>query len=180
MLIERGYREKGFSLIEVAIVMVIIALVLTFGLPGFAEWSQNTQIRATAESIHGGLQVARTEAVRRNIRIELVLNGVTGTEGVTGWVVREAANNANIIQSKPDNESSSRVTVISTPSNVATVTFDGTGRSPAGTINMTQIDVDSAALSATASRDLRIVISPGGQIRMCDPTVTASGDPRRC
>jgi type IV fimbrial biogenesis protein FimT len=179
MLIRQRHGEQGFSLIEVSIVMVIIAVVLMFGVPGFAEWSQNTQIRATAESIESGLQSARAEAIRRNVRIDFRLNGTAGDEGITGWVVRETAS-GTVLHSKPNGESSTRVKITPLPSGEDTVTFDGTGRSPAGTTNMTQIDIDSGALSASASRNLRIVISIGGQIRMCDPTVTASGDPRRC
>lgn len=187
MLVGRQPRNnRGFTLIEVAIVMVIIAIVLTFGLPGFAEWSQNTQIRATVESIQSGLQTARYEAVRRNTRIEFRLSGNIGNEGATGWSIWTVTPSAEI-QSKPDREGSRRI-VVTTPNANATerITFDGTGRTPAGAVAnadgtafLTTINITSPAVSAP--RNLRLLVSPGGMVQICDPNPNiAAGDPRRC
>lgn len=187
MLISRSPRgNRGFTLIELAIVVAIIAIVLTFGLPGFAEWSQNTQIRATAESIQSGLQTARYEAVRRNMRIEFRLSGNIGDEGATGWSIWTVSPSAQI-QSKPDREGSYRI-VVTTPNTNATerITFDGTGRTPAGVLTnadgtafLTTINITSAAVSSP--RNLRLLISSGGMVQMCDPDpAIATGDPRKC
>lgn len=178
--------ERGASLIEVAIVLVVIALTLSFGLPSFTEWSQNTQIRATAESLQSGLQTARTEAVRRNMRIEFRLSDKIGTAGGTGWSIWSVTPSASI-QSKPDAEGSYRI-VVSTPSDNLTdrITFDGSGRTPTGTTTnadgsnfLSQIDVKSSTVGTT--RNLRLIISTGGLIRMCDPNDSIpTGDPRKC
>lgn len=186
MLSTTGQPQRGLSLIELAITIAILAITLMFGLPAFMDWTQNTQLRTVAESVHSGLQLARAEAVRRNTRIEFKLSDNAGTAGVTGWTVR-FANTGVAIQSKPDGESSGNVTITPSPAGADTVTFDGTGRLPSGTTTnangsafVTQMDIDSAALSATNSRDLRIIIGSGGQIRMCDPNVSGTGDPRKC
>ena len=178
--------RSGFSLIELMIVIAIFALVLLFGLPSFSEWSQNTQIRATAESIQSGLQVARSEAIRRNIRVEFRLSDSIPNQGATGWSVWSVNPSAQI-QSKPDNQSSGRVTVTALPSGADRITFDGSGRTPTGvttnadgTAFLTQINIDSSGLTATQSRDLRINLGLGGMIRMCDPNVSTNGDPRKC
>ena len=41
------------------------------------------------------------------------------------------------------------------------------------------IAVDSSVLGADQTRDLRVIVSPGGMIRMCDPNV-GEDDTRRC
>jgi type IV fimbrial biogenesis protein FimT len=57
---------------------------------------------------------------------------------------------------------------------------------PPGNLNadgsslLTQIDIDSAVMAAANSRDMRILIGTGGQIRMCDPNVAEATDPRAC
>ena len=44
----------------------VLGIMLALGLPSFVETIQNMQVRTAAESILDGLQIARSEAVRRN------------------------------------------------------------------------------------------------------------------
>ncbi|MGH8755835.1 MAG: pilus assembly FimT family protein, partial [Burkholderiales bacterium] len=67
----------GFTLIELMIVIAVVGVLLTLGLPEAATWIQNTKIRAKSESISNGLQLARAEAVRRNTRIQFMLTNST-------------------------------------------------------------------------------------------------------
>lgn len=176
---------RGVTLIEIAIGLAIIAIMMMFGLPSMTDWLQNTQIRTAAEAIQNGLQSARAEAVKRNTNVEFILSN-PGATGGTGWSIR-LVNSGTVIQSKPDGEGSTSGILTVTPAGATTVTFNGFGRMPTtpatnddGSAFMTQIDVDSAALSAADSRNLRIAISSGGQIRMCDPNVSDTTDPRSC
>lgn len=178
-------RERGVTLIEIAVGLAIVALTLTIGMPMMADWLQNLQIRNAAEGIHGGLQVARGEAVRRNAHVEFVLSN-PGAVGGTGWTVRDVRT-ATVIQAKPDGEGSAKAIVAVQPADATTVTFNGLGRTPTspatngdGTPFLTRIDIDSSVMAAGDSRDLRVTIGSGGQIRMCDPNVSDSADTRSC
>ena len=177
--------ERGVTLIEIAIGLVIIATTLMFGLPSMADWIHNLQIRNAAEAVQNGLQTARGEAVRRNANVEFVLSN-PGVAGGTGWTVRVVRTGATV-QMKPNGEGSASATLAVLPAGATTVTFNGLGRTPTspannddGTPFLTQIDVDSSVMSAADSRELRIVIGSGGQIRMCDPSVSEPTDPRSC
>jgi type IV fimbrial biogenesis protein FimT len=66
--------QRGFTIVEVLISLVVLGVLLALGTPGFVEWLQNQQIRAAAEATLNGLQVARGEAVRRNtpVRFQIV------------------------------------------------------------------------------------------------------------
>jgi len=66
--------QRGFTIVEIMISLVVIGVLIGLGAPGFVEWLQNQQIRAAAEATLNGLQVARGEAVRRNtpVRFQLV------------------------------------------------------------------------------------------------------------
>lgn len=178
-------RHYGASMIEVAISLVIIALLVTLGIPSLSEWIHNSRIRTAADTILAGLQVARTEAVRRNANVQFTLNN-PGTSGGTGWTVTLVSGNQQI-QSAPDGEGTTKVIATPTPGDATAVTFTGIGRTPTKGLNadgspvLTQIDIDTTALAASLSRELRVTISSGGQIRVCDPNVSASGtDPRAC
>lgn len=165
----------GFTLIELMVGIAIVGILIMIALPNFTIWIQNTQIRAGAEGILSGLQLARTEAVRRNVSVQLVLGNQTG------WTV-SLPSTAETIQSRTELEGSKNATATVTPGGANTVTFNGLGRvvgNADASPSITQIDVDTAALAAADSRELRIVVGGGGNIRLCDPQV-AAGDPRAC
>lgn len=76
--------QRGVSLIELIIGIVVLSLVLALGMPSFSAWVQNTQTRTAAESILNGLQLARNEAVRRNANVRFSL---TNGSGKVAWQV---------------------------------------------------------------------------------------------
>jgi type IV fimbrial biogenesis protein FimT len=173
---------EGLSLIEMLVVVAIVAILASAGIPSFNEWIQNTQIRTAAESIASGLQTARAEAIRRSTPIEFTLTG-NGGVGETGWQIVER-NTGAILQSAPASEGSRNATLTTTPGDARTVTFSSLGRvadsNSDATPVLNQIDIDNTNLDSSISRDLRIGITVGGSIRMCDPAVYTTGDPRKC
>jgi len=177
MLAATRHRLHGFTLIELMIAIAVLAILLAVGVPSFQTWMLNTRIRTTADAMQNGLQLARAEAVRRNERVRFVLSGNTG------WIVQ--TDGGTQIQARPSAEGSSNVTVTVTPANATTVTFNSLGivtSNTDATASITQLDVDvpTTILAASQSRELRVAITSGGQVRMCDPYFTATGDPRKC
>ncbi len=177
--------ERGATLIEIAVGLAIVAVLAALGLPSVADWIENTQIRTAAESVQNGLQLARGEAVRRNTNVQFVLTA-PGTTGGTGWTVT-IASTGEVVQSKAAGEGSRKVVVTPTPGGATTITFNGLGRTPTappnkadGSAFLTQVDLDVPTLAADQSVELRILISTGGQIRLCDPNATSATDPRKC
>jgi hypothetical protein len=64
-----------------------------------------------------------------------------------------------------------------------TIVFNGLGRVASRNTAIAQIAVDSSAVVAAETRELRIELTDGGLIRICDPdpVITARiGDTRRC
>lgn len=195
--------HAGMSLIELLIGLVIFGLLMMIGLPNMAIWLNNSQIRSTGETMLAGLQLARTEAVKRNqvVRFQMVSDLTSGCVISTGgksWVVSlddpagacDAAphdvNAPRVIQSRSGDEGTPRTVLVGTPA--ATVHFNGLGRvtSPGGAANLSQILISNPVggtcehVDGGAMRCLRINISVGGEARMCDPAVTDATDPRIC
>jgi len=180
--------SAGFTLIELIITITVLAIMLFIALPNFAIWIQNTQIRTAGEAILNGLQLARTEAVRRNVNVELRMDVSSGwTVCVAGTGPACVAGTPEFIQSRLAGEGSSAALVTITGSLVGnnpanTVTFNSFGSvvaNPDGTKSVTEIKIDSPALAAADSRQLCILIRAGGTVRMCDPQV-ATTDTRTC
>lgn len=72
-------RQRGVTITEIMVSVAVLAVILTIGIPSVSMWMQNTQIRSTAESVLTGLQLARAEAVRQNIRTRFQFANPNGT-----------------------------------------------------------------------------------------------------
>lgn len=172
-MLKLSHRARGVSLIELMIGLAILAILLMGGLPSFAAWIQNTQIRTAAESFQNGLQLARAEAVRRNANVQFVMGAASD------WTVSLVSDPANPLEARPA-EGSANTAVTLTPAAATKVTFGGLGRIVAnddGSAALTEIKADSA--TTAGSRTMCVTLSATGAIRMCDPQ-RAAGDPQAC
>lgn len=183
-------RQHGFNLIEVMVTLTVLAVLISLGVPGFVEWLQSQRLRAGAEAIVNGIQVARGEAIRRNLPVTVGLEPPT-----TAWTVCEATVSPcdsttvapNFIQNKSAQEASGNASITTTPG-ANMLTFSALGSlidNYDGTPRLTQVDISypPAVCSADGGnmRCLRVVITPGGSVRMCDPTpAIVAPDPRAC
>ena len=80
--------QRGFTLIELLVGMTLLAVLLGLGAPAMGTYLQNSKLASAAASYYTGLQMARTEAIRRNVRTEFVL---TDTRGLPRRTSRNAA-----------------------------------------------------------------------------------------
>lgn len=198
-------RSRGFSLIELMVVLAIMGVLLAAVSPSLIDWMVNMRIRNTSDALLNGLQLARQEAIKRNQSVSFWL--VTNTAGDLSslddscdlssssgsWVVSvrspvgncTAAPSATVapmlVASHAVGDGATGVSVNALASDSATaattVTFNGTG----GVVNadrIARIDVEATS-GASSHRSLRVEISGIGAVRMCDPAVVAT-DPRAC
>ncbi len=173
-----GTAQYGVTLVEMLIGIAILGILMAVGLPSYTAWIQNSQIRTAAESVLNGMQLARNEAVRRNANVQLVLGAQSS------WTISVPSTAAQI-QTRNYGAGSNNVTVVATPGAATTITFNSLGRVVANadasaTITQLDFNVPTTILAATASRNLRILVGAGGNVRMCDPKVTDVADPRFC
>lgn len=197
-------RQQGMSLIEVMVAITLAAILLALGAPSFYTGMQNRQIRTAADAIQNGLQMARTEALRRNRNVRFTLrdgNGWTvGCDPADATIIdgqeacpavlqtREASEGSTNVTVTPVQLLQSNLSVVGTPVFLGDLGFTGLGRTVAGSLpagNIAEYQVTNPGGGTCAAqggemRCLSIRITAGGQIRMCDPAVTAAGDPRAC
>ncbi len=186
------------------VVSIITILALVAG-PNLSIWLDNTRIRNAADAIQGGLQTARAEAIKRNQNITLWLVSSNATNQLDNtcelsstsgsWVVSvsspaKACENPpsttvspRIVTTRGIGDSGARVNVIARQADGTTaatsVTFNGFGR-VVNTDAISRIDI-TGMNNDVSYRNLRLMISSAGQIRMCDPSIgSTSSDPRKC
>lgn len=193
MLIPR--KQGGVSLIELMIGIVIFSFLMVLGAPSFSLWMQNTQTRSAAESIQNGLQIARTEAVRRNANVRLSLTDASGRVAWSVDCVNVTADCPAGIQTRSGGEGGANaragisvdvaIPAIGTAITAGTglpagVTFDGLGRIPTANAGVDIARVDVTNSVRADARRMVILISTGGQTRMCDPAIALATNPQGC
>lgn len=176
--------NDGITLIELMVGIAIVAIVLALGAPSFASFIQNSKIRNAADAMVNGLNLAKAEAVRRNTQVKFSLSGTDSS-----WQVGCATASADCpdsIQGRSASEGSTGISVTATDSELA---FDGYGRVATALASGANATFDlgnpaggTCVAAGGAMRCLRVVVSVGGQIRMCDPALTLSkpSDPQAC
>lgn len=197
-------RVSGVTLVELIVVMFLISMLLLATVPSVAEWIRNVRVRSTAESIASGMNRARTEAIKQNKVVTFWLVNSPGVVGVldascvrssmsASWVVSlddptgacgaapSTTASPRLISSKAAGESGEGVIIAAVDasgSSADSISFNGFGQPVTGIGGAPIATLDITA-SSSGARRLRIVVSTGGDMRLCDRDVSSS-DPRRC
>jgi type IV fimbrial biogenesis protein FimT len=176
-------QQFGFTLVELMLTVAVFVILASFAIPSFQEMVQNSKTRNAAESVHTGLQIARSEAVKRNTNVQFDFRGSN-----SAWTVCTSpataggcpgADNATTIQSRAMGEGSSTdIAITATPAGPYVYSSLGVMVSPAPAAGLVKIEVKNSA--ATSGRNLRVEIGTGGSVRVCDPQLTDANDPRKC
>lgn len=162
-------KSKGFTLIEIVVVIAILSIIAAIAVPSFRTMILNAEGRAAAESILNGLQHARTEAVTRNARVEFVV------ANDTSWNVQLL--DGTDLLTRISAETSANVSATSAGATTATFNSFGMLVNNADASNQLLI----VNVSATGgSKTLRVVIGSGGSVRMCDPGLTSGSSAAAC
>ena len=85
--------QRGFTLYELLITLLVVGVVLTFGLPNLSEFTQNSRMTSTANDMHASFLMARSEAARAKTNITICASsdpmGVANCDGTwdQGYIV---------------------------------------------------------------------------------------------
>jgi len=86
--------QRGFTLYELLITMLVIGIVLSVGIPSFSDFTRNSRITSTANDMHSSFQLARSEAARSKAPITICSSadplGAALCDGASfddGWII---------------------------------------------------------------------------------------------
>ena len=192
----RRLGERGFSLVELMIAVSILGFLIALGMPSLSIYIQTARLGNMAKSFYSGAQLARTEAIRRNQAVEFVLTDTPVAPGIetaavpsaTGrnWLVRltNASGVVQLVEARSVLEGGGLVPGMTTAGTAATISFNSLGANVAAATDTIAIANPPAGLCDPAGpvRCWNIVVSPGGQIRLCNPSAASAsaGDTRGC
>jgi type IV fimbrial biogenesis protein FimT len=90
---DRGTRAAGFTLVELLIGLAVLAVLLSLGIPGFASIIQSNRLSSETNDLITALNLARSEASKRGLRVSVCGLDTAGTNCATtpswanGWIV---------------------------------------------------------------------------------------------
>ena len=149
----RRLPQRGFTLVELLVIMTILAVMLGLAVPSFRNFIASQRVKSAAYELSTSMLLARSEAIKRNTSVTIA--PATASDWTSGWnVTYIAGGTATALQ---NTTSFAGITVTSAP---ATISFGPTGRSTATSVSYWQFDdgqttrcirLDTAGVASTTS-----------------------------
>ncbi|WP_233864247.1 GspH/FimT family pseudopilin [Paraburkholderia adhaesiva] len=174
---------EGFSLIEIMVVVVLLAICATISTPVFVTWRVRDEVNARADALLVTLAYARNEAIRRKTRVTVcrvdtagncLASGKACPSGAVDWscgwaVTAEVAGALRLLRVKP------ALDEIGVAAPLGSITFTPPAGQAIGVMRDFEVAprIVSAATSGAAWRRC-IRIAAGGRARISDGACKAS------
>ena len=130
---------KGFSLIELIIVMAIIGIVAAIASPSFYKYRQNTNLKEATRELAGDITYYKQVAVSENVRYRIAFDQAANTYTIKKESPANSGTYVDLSTKSPGSVSSS-VIIMGSPNDpsftggVAYITFQPRGTMSAGTV----------------------------------------------
>ncbi len=186
----RARRSGGFTLVELMVTVVLLSLLLGLAAPNFRVWVRNAQVRTVSDALQNGMRLAQSAALQRSRQVVFLLtdddactNTITAAANGVNWSIRTVPLTAGeasvVVQCGVLSDVASGVAV----NGPAAVCFNSMGRQTentntgvtGGNCSLAVSGVSTYNITANgAERPLRVLLTLGGQARLCDPARTLS------
>jgi type IV fimbrial biogenesis protein FimT len=87
--------NRGFTLVELLVVMALLAVLLSMAVPAFTSSQLTTQLRTAANNLVASAHLARSEAIKRNTMVRMCVSsdGLACSSGdwSQGWIITSGA-----------------------------------------------------------------------------------------
>lgn len=174
-------KEQGFTLIEMLISILIVAIILRFGVPEMNKFIERNRIKGAAEAVYNEINFARSQSIKTSTTryMKFVSSGTStwsfGIDDATGCDPTAALGGTNPC-AIPASDGGTNVlkSVVNGSSNPA---FPGINMSTSpGSLEITFDPVRGTATSATVTLtsannyEIRAVVTALGHVSLCSPT----------
>jgi type IV fimbrial biogenesis protein FimT len=146
-------RTRGFTMVELLIVMAIAAVLASLAAPSFSELFARRRLEGAATDLSTDLHFARSQAVSDRAQVTLVTTGTQYTiTNAAGATLKTVVLPANV-----------------TATNAVTVVYDPLRGMITGAAQ--QIDLASTRTAAA----LRLNVNTMGRVNLCSPSASLKG-----
>lgn len=110
--------NRGFTLIELMVVVTILAVLVTVAVPSFQQYQASQAVRSAAADLVSAMNFARSEAVKRNANVVVSANETWNG----GWLVKLGTTTLRKFSAHAS---------VEVDSDVTSLTYSGNGRAGA-------------------------------------------------
>lgn len=178
--------RRGFTLIEMIIVIALVSILLALAVPSFTGMLAKKRFQGVAEELGTDLQYARSEAVQRNAVVGIVFGTgcyaiyVVGTTGATNCTtLGTGAVALKTVQLSATSGSTVSLSFTPTVGGNVSIQFeplrggaeDATGNDKSGLVNVS---------SSAGNWQLRAIVTRYGRMKTCSPNGSVTGYTSDC
>lgn len=178
--------QRGFTLIELMIVLVLVGILASLAVPSYRSFMINQQLTSASSDFLASMLQARSEAMRRGLPVSILPNN--GTSWDSGWYLTVANNSCtptgsvfgmhealvSIVSIKlVTNSVSSQFTNQSFAATNPSFTYSPVGFPVTACVSPYYSGAMNGRLvfqSTETGREKQIVVSNSGRARLCDPS----------
>lgn len=172
-------QHKGLSLIELMVVIAVAAILMSVGVPSFRDLIESQRLTATVNDFFAAINLARSEAIKRGRRVDLV--PLSSDENwAKGWVVfidddddQRPDPDEQVIYSQGEVHGGIEIDAKFTDSKKQYIAYSGTGRTRTNANSqVTQV----GSMTFKSDRQIRkISLNFLGRARVCRPDADGKG-----
>lgn len=145
---------SGFTLVELMITVAVIGVLALVAVPSMTAMINNSQVTSQTSELTSALQLARSEAIRRNATVTLCPStdgsSCVSSSDWAGWVIRGRDNVANAVDVIRSNTTSSKTDITGPAAGIAF--------KPSGVLD-SQACVMVASKAADSKRRITVMVS---------------------
>jgi type IV fimbrial biogenesis protein FimT len=170
-MLRTEYQNNGMSLIELMITLMIAAILTSLALPGFRNFLDNVKVTTAASQFRSAISLARTEAMRRGVRVDLIPS--KGRDWSQGWMVvldtnnNQQADTGEVILYYGGKMPDQLFIIAGLRDAKPYLSFDPSGRPRS--IASSAVPQIGSFLFSVGSMKRKIIIGFLGRVRSCDP-----------
>lgn len=138
---------RGFTMVEVLVVLLILGILTMAGLPSFRSFVVNQRVQNASFDLMSSLMLARSEAIKRNANVDVV---PSSGSWLNGWATNAGTLNVDTRSALSGGISVTCYSGSSTTTPCPTITYTSNGR-------LTGAARPSIQLTATGGKTVRCI-----------------------